>query len=936
MSVHRTPSVKLLVLFLLLAFLAVWKQVLFIYTEYLWFLSVGFQQRLLLEYLSRIGLGVTAALFVFILLYGSTVVARRSVPKEPIRASRAWDGLPFLLTASEFGRHAVKYALPLSILGGALVAIDASGHWLEFWCAAKAATAGYSDPFLGKDASFYLFALPLCRWIAGAVFGVLIATLVLTSLVYLIAAALQLATRQQAFLPHAKAHIALLIAPVFLLLALKYGLDVFELLYVRRAAFQGPGYTDAHVILPVLHLGAGISILTFVLAVVNLWKRWEKPLIYCALAALAVPFVGRSVVAPAVQLFAVTPNEITCEKPFIRNNIEATLRAYDLHRVTSRDYPVDASLTSADLARHNNALASVRLWDHRPLRETYQQLQEIRSYYRFIDVDVDRYRIGDEYRQIALSPRELDVSRLGAGAKNWVNLHLKYTHGYGVCLSPVNETTPEGLPVLLIKDIPPASSIGMKIVRPEIYFGESDLVYALTNTREPEIDYPKGNTNAQCFYQSRTGVPLNSLFRRIGFAARLNDWKVLFYRGTTKDSQILFRRNIVERVRAIAPFLSIDGNPYIVISEGKLFWIIDAYTTTTLYPYSTPIARNGLNYIRNSVKVVIDAYSGETTFYLYDADDPIALTYSRIFPRFFRAVSEMPRDLQDHLRYPTDLMKIQSSIYSLYHMTDPDTFYSKEDPWRTGQEVLESRGNVQDMEPYYVIMRVPEATREGASTAGPEASGAGRSTDEFVLLVPFTPQHRPNMIAWVSARCDAPHRGEVVVYQLTKGKNVEGPMQIEALIDQDTDISALMTLWGEMGSSVIRGNLILLPIENSLLYIKPIYLKASATPLPELKRVIVAFNKRVVMKKSLREALDSLFGSPSLPVSASSGESPPEAAPGRDSGPGTQLRILAEEGLRKLNRAQEQLKSGNWKEFGNALESLESILRKMKGEQKSE
>jgi len=896
------------------------------YVEYLWFDSLGYGPRLLLEWLSRAGLAVVVGGVTFLLLYLNGLIARSAVPLHPRRAFGSPGTMSRTVELIEaISRQSVRLLLPISLLIAFIVAAEAPGHWLDFWCAWRATPAGNADPLLGKDAAFYLFNVPFLTWLVRILLIVLLTTLILTCLAYLAVAGVSLRTRQPVLLPRARGHLTVLAAPLLLILAAKYRLEAYGLLFTRGNVFWGPGYTEARVILPALNVGTALSLLAFLLALMSVRGRGGKPLLSCVVAALAVPVLGRVVAAPLVQKFVVTPNEITLQKPYIRNNIEATLRAYDLHGVTTLNFPVDNNLSVDDLARHQTALASVRLWDHRPLRDTYQQLQEIRSYYRFLDVDVDRYWLDGRYLQVALSARELDVSRLEPGAQNWVNGHLKYTHGYGVCLSPVSATTKEGLPLLLVKDIPPVSTGKLKIERPEIYFGEADLPYILTNTSEPEIDYPLGATNAQCFYQSRSGIPIGSIFRRMAFAAYLGDLKILLFRGTTRESQILLRRNIIDRVRSIAPFLSLDSNPYIVISSGRLFWVLDGYTISSRYPYSAPITREGINYIRNSVKVVVDAYTGHTTFYLHDATDPVVTTYSRIFPRLFRPLSAMPADLQQHLRYPIDLMKIQAHIYALYHMTDPDTFYAKEDPWRIADEVIESRGNVRQMEPYYVIMRLPEGGLAGGE-------GGDNPRPEFVLLIPFTPQHRPNMIAWMCARCDAPERGRLVVYQLGKGKNIEGPMQVESLIDQDTGISALMTLWGEMGSSVIRGNLMLLPLANSLLYIEPIYLKATATPLPQLKRVIVVFNNRVVMKPTLREALESLF-SQVPPAGASAGNFD---SAGRLEAPEApaQLPELVEEALRQLNNVQENLKAGNWEKFSRSLQSLQSVLERMRSEQR--
>lgn len=896
------------------------------YTDYLWFASLGYEQVLVRRWMLQALVGLVAGLVSFAFVFTNILFARRIVTFEPSSVSGYMSMSPLFRTACKVGQRITQATSLVALAVGIAAGAASSTHWLECAAAAKAVPAGSVDPLFGKDISFFLFRLPFFVSAWKLAFSLVIVSLVLVAFVYGVSVVVLLTSRKSQLPAQILKHFAVLFALLMGLAAWYFSLQSLDLLFTQKSSFYGAGYSETHVLLPIYTVAMGLSVLTAVLFLFSLKAKVTKTAGIGVAAVLVLPVVGRLMLAPAMQKLMVTSNEIRLEKPYIRNNIQATLRAFDLESVETRQFEVADQLTAGKLKEHAAAVTNVRLWDHRPLRDTYQQMQEIRSYYRFTDVDLDRYWINGEYRQVALAPRELDVSRLSTSAQNWTNLHLKYTHGYGICLSPVNETTSNGLPRFLVENIPPVSHVPLPITRPEIYYGEAQSPYIMTNTNQREFDYPvAGKRNATCSYQSRTGIPIGSLFRRIAFAVRLNDWKIPLYRGVGRESQILIRRNLLERVRALAPFLKYDGDPYIVVANGGLHWILDAYTTSRSFPYAAPTA-DGTNYLRNSVKVVINAYDGTTRFYVYRADDPIILTYRRIFPELFSDIKDLPKELDQHLRYPADLLKLQSEVFALYHMTDPETFYSKEDPWRIGHEIFESRGNERPMDPYYMIMRMPE----GKTRVGQTVDRRTPPQEEFVLMAPFTPQHRQNMIAWICARCDAPNRGKLMVYQLRKGENVAGPMQIEAMIDQDTEISKLMTLWGEAGSSVIRGNLILLPIENSLLYIKPIYLKASATPLPELKQVIVAYNQQVVMTKSLPDSLAALFGATSAPTEAVAAAAPEARKAAETPGGPGQLQPLTHQALERYREAEDAVKSGNWKEYGEAMKQLEETLVRLK------
>ena len=645
-----------------------------------------------------------------------------------------------------------------------------------------------------------------------------------------------------------------------------------------------------------------------------------------------------------VQKFIVKPNELARESNYISHNINYTRNAFNLNKINEVNFEVNNKLRAEDITSHDTTIQNIRVWDERPLLQTYRQIQSIRLYYDFNNVDVDRYLINNQYRQVMLAARELVVNQLPPQAKTWVNRHLIYTHGYGLAMSPVNEVTTEGLPSLMIKDLPPVIDIGLEISHPEIYFGEKTEDYVLIKTDTQEFDYAKGDKNVYTDYKGKGGVPIESFLKRVLFAIEFLDPQILFTTYLNKESRIMFNRRIDRRVIAIAPFLAYDTDPYMVVSEGKLFWIQDAYTTSNMYPYSkrfTSRFRNrNLNYIRNSVKVVIDAYDGEVTYYLIDEKDPIIKTYAKIFPDLFKPFDEMPDDLKKHIRYPKDLFDIQVNTYTTYHMQDVQVFYNQEDLWERPDEMYGD--NRMKMDPYYIIIKLPESDKE-----------------EFLLMLPFTPSKKDNMIGWLAARSDLPNYGNLLVYKLPKEKLVYGPMQIEARVDQQTEISRELSLWDQRGSRVIRGNLLAIPISDSFLYVEPIYLEAKQearepaptsqrqsggglfgskqqgkqTPqptgknvprtaaLPELKRIIVALGNRVAMEENLEMALNKV-----LEVKTALKEESPLQTQYEKTEGMSDLGMMA---LDHYNRAKEFLRNGNWAGYGEELEKLENILMEL-------
>ncbi|HED24824.1 MAG TPA: UPF0182 family protein, partial [Firmicutes bacterium] len=673
------------------------------------------------------------------------------------------------------------------------------------------------------------------------------------------------------------------------------------------------GYTDInanYIVLMILMVLAAAITLLFI---ANIFLRRSRLFLYGILALIGVSLLGGWAYPAAVQGFVVEPSEFTYERDYLEHNIEYTRRAYGLDRFASRRYDPGAVLTWDDLRENQGTINNVRLWDYRPLLNTFNELQAIRLYYRFNDVDIDRYTVDGEYRQVMLSARELDKSRLAEQARTWVNLQLQYTHGYGLTISPVNEVTSEGLPRYFLGDIPPSGSIELE--NPAIYFGELTDDYVIINTDTPEFHYATaGDENEFTYYEGAAGIPLQSILRRALFALKFGEYRILVSNELSNESRILFDRNIHERVRKLAPFLRYDGDPYIAAADGRLFWIQDAYTVTGRYPYSAPIG--DINYIRNSVKVVVDAYNGNVDYYIADSEDPLVQTYRSIFPELFKPMEEMPESLMAHMRYPVDLFNIQSQMLTLYHITDSNSFYTREDLWAVPFE--QSFGQEQLMEPYYTILQLP-----------------GYSEPEYVLILPFTPDKRNNMIAWLVARCDQPNYGEVEIFLFPKERVILGPRQVENRIDQDTDISEQFTLWSQAGSRVIRGNLLVLPVNNALLYVEPIFLEAEGGGLPELARVIVVFQETVVMDNTLEQALIRIFGEletlppdieEELPV-----DIPEELLPEED-----RLVITDEEMAELISRAQNaydealrRQQEGDWAGYGEKIKELEEILSEL-------
>lgn len=875
-----------------------------LYTDWLWFQAVGFKEIFTTELLAKIAVFLVVALIFVCLFLINTQVARWQVKRNILFFSDD------LLVAQQVTTYAVwGVALVLAWLVGTA----ASGNWLIILQYLNQVPFGQADPIFGQDVGFYIFTLPLLNFIQGWLVVVLFLSLFGAGGIYVLEQRNNLEEGRLIILPYVQLHLSVLGALIFFTFAWGYWLDAFDLMYSPRGVVFGASYTDVKVMLPVLRILIGVAIVSAIILIFNIFIRRNVLPLAAIFIWLIGGFVLRGVIPGLVQRFVVEPNELTRETPYIEHNIAFTSQAYNLDKIMERSFENFQALSTVDLTENTATLENIRLWDYRPLLTTFQQLQALRLYYTFLDVDLDRYVVDGKLRQVALSARELDKAELQS--PTWINQKLQFTHGYGAVMNPINEVTPDGLPNLWIKDLPPQSDIDLAITRPEIYYGEKTTDYVFVNTREEEFNFPgEGGEPVYTTYQGTGGVRLDRYLKRLAFAWRLGDSNIILSGDITTDSRILLNREIRQRVSEIAPFLRYDRDPYIVVGEeGTLYWLLDAYTISNRYPYSEPTAER-FNYIRNSVKVVIDPYHGGVTFYLVDETDPLAQTYGRIFPGFLQPASAMPADLRAHWRYPEDLFRIQADLYQTYHMRDPKVFYNQEDLWAIPQENF--AGNTQLVEPYYVVARLP-----------------GEAADEFMMIQPFTPHNKDNLVAWMASRSDGDRYGQLVIFTFPKQELIFGPLQIEARIDQEPDISAQFSLWNQGGSEVIRGNLLVLPLGNSVLYVEPIYLQAESGRIPELKRVIVASGDDVIMANTLAEGLARLLGS--IPEAVAEVTAPAgaetsattEATIVIDDEINETIRQLAESASAHYETAQEALLAGDWATYGQELEQVESDLQ---------
>ncbi len=879
--------------------------------DWAWFSSVGYAAVFwtVLSAKAAVFLAIFAASG--LLLWANSWLARRLARPRQLRLPAPFTplhGPPAISEPLVVGP--VRLPWPLLMLGSTtvialLIAIGEIGKWDLILRFIYQLPYGQVDPLFDNDIGFYLFSLPAYVALKNWMMLILLLSAAMAGAIYILHGEINLDQRYWRFSPAVVAHGSALLGCYFMVKAWSYVLDRYLLMYNDNGVVVGAGYTDVHVQLPVLWLLIGLAGLAAAVAWANVRLRTYRLLIGSAALAFGGSFLFSELLPGLYQRFYVKPSELQLESPYIQRNIALTQEAYNLRRITVKPFPAEQGLTYQSLEKNRGTIDNIRLWDWQPLIDTYAQLQEIRTYYRFLDVDIDRYRIDGSEQQVTLAARELAPSLLPTNAQTWVNLHLLFTHGNGVVMSPVTQKSSEGLPNFYLSDIPPIAAGGPPITEPRIYFGEGTSGYVIVRGSTPEFDYPKGKDNVYTTYNGADGIPIGGTAWRTLFAWQFDDVNILLSRYITDESRIMLHRNIRNRIHTLTPFLQLDHDPYVVISEGRLYWIQDCYTTSDWFPYAQPVSDGSLNYIRNSVKAVVDAYNGTVTFYVMDTSDPIIATWRRIFPTLFKPFDAMPADLQRHIRYPEDLFDIQASQYRAYHMDAPEVFYNREDLWQFPREPtgLDGSGTGSRMAPYYMMMRLPEEQRA-----------------EFFLMLPMVPSQRENMIAWLAARCDPPDYGKLVVYEFPKDKLVYGPFQIEARINQNTEISQQISLWNQMGSRVIRGNLLVVPIENSILYVSPLYLRAETGQLPELKRVIAAYGDRVVMEQTLPAALAALFGQ-AVPATA-----PPAIAAAPAAGAAAQP---AQAALAHYERAIERLKAGDWSGFGAELDALRGSLEQL-------
>ncbi|MEO6222359.1 MAG: UPF0182 family protein [Vicinamibacterales bacterium] len=890
------------------------------YTDWLWFKELGYQGVFLRTLNAQALVFTSTFVLAFLFLFLNLSVARKSLLRPQFVLGTTEDGRPIVVQS----RSIASLLLPVALIVSIGLGLSASNNWLQWLSALNGVPFGDKDVLFGRDVAFYVFRMPVLDLVREQALVLVVLALAASGVLYLLSGNVLMEPRYGvAFWPRlnltstARRHLSFLLTLLFALMAWGTWLELPRTLITGATTHVvfGASYTDVYARVPFLRVRLVVMALASLLA---FWQAFapQRWLLQLAIGSYAVVYLAGGVYAGFVQRFVVTPNEQTTEQPYILNNIAATRKAYALDRVEERQISGDAALTPDDIIANSGTIENVRLWDHQPLLQTFGQLQEIRPYYDFVNVDNDRYTLDGKYRQVMLSLREMNTETLSN--RSWVNERLTFTHGYGLTLGPVNEVTSVGQPVLFVRDLPPKTTVDLKIDEPSIYYGERSSDYALVKTAQPEFHYPKGDDNVTSTYTGTGGVPLGGLFRRLLFAIRFGAANILVTGQLRADSRIMFHRQIVERVRTIAPFLTYDSDPYPVVAEGRLFWIQDAYTTSKNYPYATPFGSGGINYLRNSVKIVIDAYHGSTAFYLAEPTDPIAQTIAKIFPGLLRPMDAMPKALRSHVRYPEEIFQVQAAAFATFHMTNPQVFYNKEDQWQV--PVIDNEGNAAPMKPYYTIMRLP-----------------GEKDTEFIQMLPFTPRLKDNLSAWMVARSDGEHYGRLFVFQFPKQKVIYGPRQIVARINQDQAISPEITLWNQQGSQVIQGTLLVIPINESLLYVRPLYLRSSGGKIPELKRVIVAYQDQIVMEDTLNKGLVRIFGrkvehalSPDLREATDADRLPtPPVADPEATLPVTDLAALATQASQIFERAITAQRAGDWALYGEEMKKLGEVLAQM-------
>ncbi len=916
----------LLLLFLLFRFVSV-------YVSALWFGSLGYSS--VYWYVFR------TKLFTFLIFAVATAAILRAAfwLAERTFAATAFERRTIVVNNQSVTVNPSKFFRPaawaLSVVIGLVVGLGMKDGWREFAIYLNQPSAPATDPVFGKPLSFYLFSLPVHQMLSRWLIMLSLVILVVTALFAILSATQKQKTKSAADAVRATAYAAVsfALAGFLVLLAWRVYLSRYPYLWEDHQSFSGVTYTEANYFLPGLAIVAIALVVAAAIVIVNALTKRKLRFIVAAVALPVLVFVVAGMIIPAyVQSFIVKPNELGRESPYIEHNITWTRKGFGLDRIEMRDYEAEPSVAGLDIESNRSTLDNIRLWDWNALLDTLKQIQEIRTYYLFDDVDIDRYKLGGQMRQMMLAARELDVLKLPDQSRTWINEKLIYTHGYGVTMNTANEFTPEGMPRFVLSNMPVESSAPdeIKVTRPEIYFGLKTDTDVYVKTNQQEFNYPQGESSTSNVYEGTGGIPLGGFFRRTLLAWTLGDLsKLPFSDAITPESRVLMRRNIKERINALAPFLVYDDDPYIVVTgDGRLFWMLDAFTESTTYPYSThyQAADKRVNYIRNSVKVTVDAYNGNVDFYVFDAEDPIVNAYRAVFPVLFKDASQMPADLRAHVRYPETLIQTQGDVFGLYHTTNPSVFFQREDVWSMAKHVSVNKENKQQqdasLEPYFVLMQLP----------------GEQIQNEFVEIVPFTPGNRNNMIGWMAGRSDGEAYGHLLAYNFPRSRLVDGPAQVEARIDQDPQLSGQFTLWGQQGSSVRRGQLLVIPMGRSLLYVQPIYLQAQKSPMPELRLVVLATHERLVFGANFQEAMTKLFGEqqeqkPPDQTGQPQQQKPPEGqqAGQQQTGPipaGTQQ--LIDRAATDLADYQRLMSEGKFAEAGQKLESLKRNLEELK------
>jgi uncharacterized membrane protein (UPF0182 family) len=913
---------------LLLIFLS---RILSIYLSALWFDSLGYSSVYWYIFKAKALLFIGSTVLTALLLSATFLLFQR------LFGAYAFESRTIILNNQPFQFSPARIIRPfgwvVSGIFGLIYGFKLKEHWRQFALYLNQPPTSNYDPIFGKSLGFYLFSLPLYDLLSSWLFGVTLIIL-FAAVAYSLLGLPQTVLKPSVRWSSGAAFRAVCCAFALFLLVLSWRtyLGRFPYLWQDHATFSGVTFTDANYTLPALLLLSFALIAAAIISLVNafVFRRFSVLMVAIALPVV-VYAIGIILVPSYVQNFIVKPNEIDRESPYITHNIEWTRRGFGLEQIELRDFDADTSTAALDLANNRASFDNIRLWDWRALQDTLRQIQAIRTYYDFVDVDVDRYVTSGQTRQMMIAPREINDAKLPESSRNWINERLIYTHGYGVTMNSANGFTSEGLPQFVLSNMPiDAAAPEIKVTRPEIYYGELTNRYVYVRTSQKEFDYPQGETNTYTTYEGTGGIKIGNRFRRMLLAWGLGDLsKLPFSNDVTSDSRVLINRNVREIIDGVAPFLTYDDDPYIVVSnDGRLFWIVDAFTESAYFPYSShhDVTGNSVNYVRNSVKVVVDAYNGAASFYVFDKQDPLIAAYQRIFPQLFRDAAQMPADLRVHVRYPETLLRAQGEIYNLYHTQNPKIFFQREDVWSIAQQITvdkEGKKQTTPIDPYYVLMQLPGEPQK----------------NEFVLILPFTPSNRNNLIGWMAGRSDGENYGKLLVYNFPKSRLIDGPLQIEARIDQNAQLSGQFTLWNQQGSRVIRGHLLVIPIGRSVLFVEPVYLQAEHSPMPELRVVVLATHEKLAYGQTFNEAMTGLFGEAGTqPSAGEAGPTPPSGETGKETGkpapaePPTQnLQELVNRAIQEFDDYQRLTAQGKLGEAGQKLEqhrrTLEEIRR---------